>query len=295
MSNSKDIFDHIRRIQITTTRAVEDLFAGAYRSAFKGQGLEFEDVREYQPGDDIRHIDWNVSARLQHLYVKNFREERELTVMLVIDISASSQFSSSPRLKSEIIAEIGALLAFSAIKNQDRVGLLLFSNEIELYLSPKKGIRHVLRVIRDLLYFKPQHSGTDLKKALAFLGKVQKRHSICFLISDFLAPINQFEHESLLIAKRHDLIFLHVCDAHEENFPDLGLVHLKDLESGEMRLIDSANFTLQQSFRELAKERQQNLIRLTNQIRAGFISVSSHLSYIPPLRKFFKLRERKVR
>ena len=168
-------YRHIRRLQIKALRNVDDLFAGIYRSAFKGKGLEFEDVREYEPGDDIRTIDWNVTARSQRPYVKNFREERELTVMLVVDISASSRYSHTSRFKSEMIAELAALLAFSAIKNQDKVGLLLFSSQIELYLKPKKGVRHVLRVIRELLYFKPQHEGTDLPKALAFLGRVQRK------------------------------------------------------------------------------------------------------------------------
>jgi uncharacterized protein (DUF58 family) len=292
MNPLKDVYKNIRRIQIKTTRNVNDLFAGMYHSAFKGKGLEFEDVREYQPGDDIRSIDWNVTARLQAPFVKNFREERELTVMLVVDISASSLFSHTGRLKSELIAEIGALLAFSAIKNLDKVGLLLYSDEVELYLRPKKGTRHVLRVIRELLLFKPQHKGTNLLKALTFLGNTQRRKAICFIISDFLTA-QRFDHEAALIAKRHELIAIQVYDAYEKQFPNLGLVQLRDLESNQLQLVDSSDPVTQTSYQQKAEERQKDLKKLMNRIGAGFISVASDESYTKALHHFFKHRGRR--
>lgn len=289
--STQEAFQHIRRIQIETTRNVDDLFAGIYRSAFKGKGLEFEDVREYQPGDDIRSIDWNVTARLQTPYIKNFREERELTVLLVVDISASSRFSHTKHLKSELIAEIGGLLAFSAIKNQDKVGLLLFSDEVELYLKPKKGVRHVLRVIRELLFFQPRHSGTDLRKALAFLGHIQKRQAICFLISDFL--VGTLPQEINLTAKRHELIAIQVYDNYEKAFPSCGLVALRDLESHELYLVDSASDSLQKHFQTQANERQQALKQTIERSGADFISISSSESHTQALYQFFKRRRKR--
>lgn len=288
-----DAFERIRRIQIQTTREVEDLFAGAYRSAFKGQGLEFEDVREYEPGDDVRRIDWNLTARMNHPFVKNFREERELTVMIIVDVSASSRFGSGSHLKSEIIAEIGAVLAFSAIRNQDRVGLLLFSDQVELYLSPKKGLRHVLRTIRELLFFKPKHKGTDIEKALSFLGHVQRKHTICFVISDFLMNLEPLKHEFSILNQRHELIFIQVIDDHEIHFSDLGLAYLRDLETGEMRLVNTSDITFQKQFTDEAEGKREKLDQMAKQIKAGFISISCQDSYIHPLRKFFKLRSRK--
>lgn len=291
MSSFKEAFQRIRRIQIETTRNVDSLFAGIYRSAFKGKGLEFEDVREYQPGDDIRSIDWNVTARSQTPYVKNFREERELTVLLVVDISASSRFSHTDRLKSELIAEIGALLAFSAIRNQDKVGLLLFSDIIELYLRPKKGLRHVLRVIRELLFFQPKRRGTNLQKALNFLGHVQKRQAICFLISDFL--VGSLGQEISLTAKRHELIAIQVYDDYEKAFPPAGLVTLKDLETNDLFVADSSNPSIQKHYHERASLRQQNLKHMLERSGAELISISSKDSYSQSLYQFFTKRHRR--
>lgn len=282
----------IRQIHIKTKQVVENLFAGLYHSVFKGRGLEFEDVREYQPGDEIRYIDWNVTARMQHPYIKNFHEERELTVILLVDISSSSHFASTHRLKSETMAELGAILALAAIKNQDKVGLILFSDEIELYLSPKKGTRHVLRVIRELLFFQPKHKGTDLSKALAFLGKVLRKRAVCFFISDFLTK-EDFSHDANLIAQRHDLIFIQIKDPYELSFPKLGLITLKDLESGTIQLIDSSEADVQSHFKEQAHLRQAALKQLTERIGAGLISIQNQESYIEALRRFFKRREKK--
>lgn len=288
MPFSKDDFHHIRSIQIKATHHVNDLFAGMYRSIFKGRGLEFEDVREYQEGDDIRSIDWNVSARMEHLYVKNFREERELTVMLVVDVSASSRFGHLSHQKSEIIAEIGALLAFSAIKNQDKVGLLLFSEEIELYLKPKKGIRHVLRVIRELLYFKPRCCGTNLQKALAFLGRVQKTKTICFIISDFLT--DHFDHELTLTSKRHECIAVQIYDPYERQFPKMGLMNLRDLESNEMCLIDSSDETLQKQFSANSVKHAKDLKQMMRKAGVDLVTIDTTESYTKALHRFFKQR-----
>jgi uncharacterized protein (DUF58 family) len=286
-----EAFKNIRRLQIKALHNVEDAFAGIYRSAFKGRGLEFEDVREYQPGDDIRSIDWNVTARSQRPFVKNFREERELTVMLVVDISASSHFSHISRFKNEMIAELAALLAFSAIKNQDKVGLLLFTNEIELYLKPKKGVRHVLRVIRELLYFKPKHKGTDLPKALSFLGKVQRKKVICFLISDFLT--GDFSGKAALIAKRHDLIAFHVYDAYEKNFIPQGLFTLRDLETQEQAIIDTSDANVQKHFQEKAQKQGLAIKHLFESSGADYISMHTGEESAKVLHRFFKLRGRK--
>lgn len=287
----KEAFQSIRSIQIRATRNVNDLFAGIYRSVFKGRGLEFEDVREYQPGDEIRSIDWNVTARMQNAYVKNFKEERELTVMLVVDVSASSQFGHASRLKSQLIAEIGALLAFSAIKNQDKVGLLLFSDQIELYLRPKKGTRHVLRVIRELLYFQPQHLGTDLQKALAFLGRVQRHQTICFLISDFLTE--NFSHELRLTAKRHETIAIRIYDQYESQFPKLGLAALRDLESNTSAYVDSSDPLTIAQFQEQAELNRSQLKQLIHRAGADLISIRTDESYEKTLQHFFKKRGRK--
>lgn len=281
-------YQHIRAIQIKATREVNDLFGGIYRSVFKGRGLEFEEVREYQAGDDIRSIDWNVTARMQNPYVKNYQEERELTVMLIVDISSSAHFGHSKRLKSELIAEIGAVLAFSAIKNHDKVGLLLFSNQIELYLPPKKGKRHVLRVIRELLFFKPQHNGTDLYSALSFLGKVQKHKSICFLISDFIGEI--CKQELLLTAKRHEVIAIQIYDDYERQFPSLGLMTLKDLESNNYKSIDTSNLTSQKDFVEKSKQKQIELQKSMSKASIDLISIRTTDSYIQILHHFFKTR-----
>lgn len=288
MIERTEAFQHIRRLQIKALRHVDDLFAGIYRSAFKGKGLEFEDVREYQPGDDIRTIDWNVTARSLHPFVKNFREERELTVMLVVDISASSHFSHLDRFKSEMIAELAALLAFSAIKNQDKVGLLLFTNEIELYLKPKKGVRHVLRVIRELLYFSPQNKGTDLPRALSFLGRVQRKKGICFLISDFLT--SDFSKEATVIAKRHELIAFHVYDTYEVLFSPRGLFNLHDLESGEEAIVDTGHVIVRRDFERKAQEQASATKSFFESIGADYMAMHTGEPSSAVLQRFFRLR-----
>lgn len=284
----KEVFQRIRRLQIKTTKEASDLFAGAYRSIFKGKGLEFEDARAYESGDDIRNIDWNVTARLNHPFVKTFREERELTVVLVVDISSSTYFSSHSRSKKELFAEIAAVLAFSAIKNNDKVGLILFSNEIELYIPPKRGLRHVLRIIRELLLFKPRYKGTDMVKALSFLGKIQRKRAVCFLCSDFFC--SDFTYDAALIAKKHDLIAVSINDPLEQIFPPAGLIDFQDLESTERIVIDTSLPAVRESFRLAVNKQRDSIQCLMKRIGASYISILTDQPYVESLRRFFKVR-----
>ena len=284
---SSELFQKIHRIQIVSAHLAKNILAGAYRSAFKGKGMEFEEVREYQTGDDIRSIDWNVTARMNHPYVKNFREERDLTVILVVDISGSTHFGGHHGLKSTLIAELGGVLAFSAIKNNDRIGLLLFSDTVEKYIPPSKGTRHVLRIIRELLAFKPVKKGSDLKIALDFLGKVQTKSSICFLISDFLFP--PCTKEMAITAAKNDLVAIMVLDGHEFHLPNLGLTQFQDSEKGNTLLIDTSKTTLR------TENHQKEVKSVLNKIGADLINIRTDQPYIPALRKFFRIREERKR
>lgn len=292
MRISKDIFKRIRRIHIDTNRLVEDMLSGAYRSAFKGNGMEFEEVREYTQGDEIRSIDWHVTARMNQPFVKKFREERELTVMLVVDVSASSRFGTVNRRKSELIAEVAAVLAFSAIKNQDKVGLILFSDQVEKYLPPRKGTRHVLRAIRELLVFEPQHKGTNISAALAFLSKVQKKSAVCFLLSDFLSKGDD-SHEIRLASNHYDLIAIDVKDPSELSFSSMGLITLRDLESGELAVIDSDFLPVQHHYAEEAKKRHMKLKSLMRQLGSGLLELRTDKPYAASIRRYFKDREKR--
>ncbi|KAF3363236.1 Uncharacterized protein PHSC3_000125 [Chlamydiales bacterium STE3] len=285
---SKEILRHIRHIHIKMEHLATDLLAGMYRSAFKGKGMEFEDVREYQAGDDVRSIDWNVTARMNHPYVKNFREERELTVMLLVDISSSLKFGSQERLKNTILAEIAAVLAFSSIKNQDKVGLVLFSDQIEEYLPPAKGVRHVLRIIRDLLIFEAKSPKTNIANALAFLGKVQRQRAVVFLLSDFIS--RDFSNAAAIIAKKHDLIAISIQDPLEKTFPAVGIVHIQDLESGEEMLIDTNEQTFRKGMQDRVHQKRAALAKTFAELNAPLIEVSTEMPYLPQLRKFFKKR-----
>jgi uncharacterized protein (DUF58 family) len=284
-----ELFEKIQKIQIVTKQLANDLLAGAYHSAFKGKGMEFEEVREYQTGDDIRTIDWNVTARMHHPYVKVYREERELTTILMVDISASSRFGSHNRTKKELIAEVGAVIAFSAIKNNDKIGLILFSEEIELYLPPKKGLRNVLRVIRELLVSKPKKIKTDLSIPLSFLGRVQQKGTICFLISDFICDLPQ--RELSIISLHNDLIAIEVKDPCEWEFFNMNLVQLSDFESGKTKTIDTSNASVIKEQQQKMQERSEKLKTTIKQIGAGLVEIQTDQSYIDPLRKFFKLRK----
>jgi uncharacterized protein (DUF58 family) len=289
----QDIVKTIRRIQIVSTQLANDVLAGAYRSAFKGRGIEFEEVREFQTGDEIRSVDWNVTARMNYPYVKNFTEERDLTVFLIVDVSASSRFGGKHGFKSTIMAEIGAVLAFSAIKNNDKVGLILFSDIIEKYIPPGKGVRHVLHVIRELLVFEPTHNGSDLKNALDFLGKIRRQAGICFIISDFLCP--EADHEMTLASKANDLISIFVTDPYEETFPNISLVNMTDLETGKSSLIDTSTKITQKHLKAAVNQRKERIQHLMQKLGAGFIYIQTDQPYALALRKFFKLRQKKQR
>lgn len=290
MKISAEIFKNIKRIQIRTNKYVQDVLAGAYHSAFKGKGMEFEDVREYQPGDEVRSIDWNVTARMQYPFVKNFREERELTVILLIDVSASSLFGTTGKKKAELIAELGALFSFSAVQNNDKVSLILFSDHIEKYLPPQKGSQHAMRMIRELLTFQPQGKKTDIAQALNFLGKIQKRKSVVFLISDFISP--PFQDELTLIGKRHDLIGVNVRDPHEITLPKIGLLQLKDLETHKTLLVDTSSKSVREKLfarnQTLMEKLQQQFDRHAN----GMITISSDKAYMENVREFFDRRRK---
>jgi uncharacterized protein (DUF58 family) len=289
-----DLYKKIRRIQIQTTQLAEDILAGAYRSAFKGRGMEFEEVREYEPGDDVRTIDWNVTARSDRAFVKSYREERDLTVMLLVDVSASTRYGSVDQFKSDLIAEISAVLAFSAIKNNDKIGLILFSSDVEKYIPPNKGTRHVLRLIREVLAFQPKNKGTDLEAVFRFLGKVQRTSAVCFLLTDFICPEN-YDHELALTARRHDLIALDLVDAHERSFPSYGLINLTSLETGESFLVNSSSALFQEQFINNTKVRQSQYRTLLLKNGVGYVEISTDQDYMPALRKFFKVRARKRR
>jgi uncharacterized protein (DUF58 family) len=285
-----DTFRKIRRIQIKMDRLATSLLSGLYRSAFKGKGMEFEEVRDYQSGDDIRDIDWNVTARMGHPYVKRFREERESTVMLMIDISASTRFGTEGELKSTLIAEIGGALAFSAIKNQDKIGMILFSDKIDLYIPPKKGTRHVLRIIRELLVARSAASKTDTANALAYFGKVQKQRAICFLISDFLS--GDFSKPLAPLAKKHDMIAIRIYDPKEEEFPPMDLVSLRDLESGLTAVIDTSSLDVRERLKETASKREAAFSGLVKRSGGDWISIATGESYAAVIRKYLKAKHR---
>ncbi len=289
--DQKEIFKKIRRIEIRTKRLVNDLFSGEYHSAFKGQGMEFEEVRQYQPGDDIRLIDWNVTARTGYPYVKKFREERELSVIFLVDMSSSGRFGTRERFKEETSAELCALLAFSAIKNNDKVGMIIFTDRIEKFIPPKKGRAHVLRLIREILYFHPEGTGTDISGALEYFNRVIKKKSVVFLISDFLS---EGYRKPLQIANnKHDLIAMKISDPRELTFDNVGLIELEDAETGETLIIDTASREFRNDFAARAEEDNVGLKRTLALIDVDFIQIITNQSYIVPLINFFKIRERK--
>lgn len=280
----------VKKIQIQTSRLVNDILAGEYHSTFKGQGMEFSEVRDYVPGDDIRSIDWNVTARMNKPYVKQFVEERELTVILMVDISGSGYFSSCRQTKNEIAAELSSLLAFSAIQNNDKVGLILFTNHVEAFIPPKKGKTHVLRVIREVLSFRPEGKETDFASALDFLNKAIRKRSVVFLISDFLS--SGYEKLMRISAKKHDLICISLHDQREREIPNLGLVNLQDAETGETILFDTSDAKSRAALQVLySRER-----RSTNEFLANHgidqIEIQTDESYVKPLVGFFRSRER---
>ena len=289
---SPELFAKIKAIQIRTQRLVNDAFAGEYESAFRGRGMEFEEVREYQPGDDIRHIDWKVTARMGLPFVKLHREERELTVMLLVDVSSSGAFGSGTRLKNEVAAEIAALLAYTAIKSNDRVGLIIFSDRIEHFIPPKKGRSHVWRVIRDILTFRTARRKTDLKQALEYMSKILPRRVVAFVISDFLDE--GFDDLVRLSAKRHDVTAVVVSDRRESELPRIGLLELEDAETGETILVDTSDRNVTAGLRLLRDEDRDRQSRLFRSAGAGEVQVrADDPHYVDSLIRYFHMRERR--
>lgn len=287
----QDVMRQIRRIQIRTSRVVNDILAGQYESVFKGQGMEFKEVREYVPGDDVRMIDWNVTARTRTPHVKLLAEERELTVMLVVDASGSGRFGSVAQFKNERAAELCAVLAFSAIENNDKVGLIVFTDDVELYVPPNKGRKHVLRVIRDVLYFEPKGHGTDIPVALHFLNNVAKRRSVVFLVSDFMA---QGYEKALRIAnKRHDLIGVVVTDPREEQLPDVGLASVRDAETGREALVNTSDPQLRKGYEEAARIRARDRQHVFQRTGVDSIFVRTDRPYVNEIHRFFRMREKR--
>ncbi|MCK4537253.1 MAG: DUF58 domain-containing protein [Candidatus Krumholzibacteria bacterium] len=285
----EELAKKIRILQITTRKIVNDVLAGEYGSVFRGRGMEFDEVREYMPGDEIRTIDWNVTARTGIPYVKRFVEERELTVIFLVDLSASGTFGSVKKLKNEVAAELCSLLAFSAVKNNDKVGLIVFTDQIEMFIPPKKGTQHVLRVIRELLNFKPRQASTDIVGALDYLGKVTKKKAVVFLVSDFQAE--GFEKSMRVIARRHDLVAVTVVDPREVNLPNVGLLELEDAETGEIILIDTSSGTVRKNYERLGREQSARFRELFASMGVDQIEVKTDKDYVPSLVKFFKARE----
>lgn len=288
----KELAKKIRYIQIYTSKAVNDTLAGEYESVFKGRGMEFEEVRGYQVGDDVRNIDWNVTARTGEPYVKIFKEERELTVLFLVDLSASGSFGSVSRTKNEIAAEICALLAFSAIKNNDKVGLLVFTDRVEMFIPPAKGTTHVLRIIREVLNFSPGRSGTDIGEGIDYIGRVTNKKSVLFLVSDFLQE--GYENKVRILAKRHDLIAISITDPREISMPDCGLVQLEDAETGEMLLIDTGSAAFRKKYKMLGNQRLDRLRKLFRSMDVDHIEVTTGSDYLFDLIRFFKARERRI-
>ncbi|UCD22962.1 MAG: DUF58 domain-containing protein [Gemmatimonadota bacterium] len=289
----REILKKVRRIEIATRGLVNEVFSGEYHSVFKGRGMNFAEVREYQYGDDIRSIDWNVTARTGAPYVKLFQEERELTVMLAVDVSGSGDFGTSGRMKGEIAVEICALLAFSAIKNNDKVGLIIFSDRIEKFVPPRKGRRHVLRVLRELLYFEPEGRKTDIAGALEYLAHVVRRRAVVFLVSDFIA--DGYEKALAVAGRRHDVIAVRMGDRRESALPALGYMAFEDAESGERLLVNTSNQTFRETFERRADEAQALLRRTLKKTKVDVINIETSQEYVEPLMRFFRERARRFR
>jgi uncharacterized protein (DUF58 family) len=290
--DAAEVLKKIRALEIKTKGLVQTIFAGDYHSVFKGRGMNFEDVREYQPGDEIRAIDWNVTARLGTAFVKKFTEERELTVVLVVDVSASGNFGSVSQSKRELAAEVACLLAFSAIRNNDKVGLLLFSDRVELFIPPKKGRSHTLRIIREILFFQPEGRGTAPSLALDYLNKVVTRRAVVFFVSDF--QTGDFSRELAVSGRRHDFIAVHIQDQREEQLPNVGIITLEDAETGEQVEINTADRNTRARFNAMAETRRADLNHLLRRNHIDAISLRTGENYLPALRSFFKQRERRL-
>ena len=289
----QEILRQVRRVELRTRGLVTSRFSGEYHSVFKGQGMEFAEVREYQPGDEVRAIDWNVTARMRHPYVKQFIEERELTVMLAVDLSGSERFGTVTRFKSELATELSAVLAMSAVRNNDRVGTLLFTDRVEHVVRPGKGRRHVLRMIRDLLVFEPQGLGTDIAGAADYLARMLPHHSIVFLISDFVA--GEIERPLKLLAQRHDVVAISVEDPRELELPDVGMARFADAESGLTLDVDTSDPAVRSGFEQQVREERAARRALFRRLSIDEVPVRTDRSYVEPLFRFFRLREARGR
>ncbi|HEX3006298.1 MAG TPA: DUF58 domain-containing protein [Bacteroidales bacterium] len=285
---ASELLKKVRKIEIKTRGLSSNVFAGQYHSAFKGRGMAFSEVREYQFGDDIRNIDWNVTARFNHPFVKIFEEERELTVMLVIDVSGSRNFGTAMRTKRELITEIAAVLSFSAIQNNDKIGAILFSNKIEKFIPPKKGRTHILRIIRELLEFEPEETTTNVSEALRYLTNAIKKKSISFLISDFISP--NFDDAIRIASRKHDLIALQIYDPREVEIPPVGLVKLQDAETGEWKWVDTSDNLTRKAYSTWWNNRQQQLMQTFRKCGVDNASIRTNDDYIKPLINIFKKR-----
>ena len=283
-----DIIKQVRRIEIRARGLSQQMFSGEYHSAFKGRGIAFSEVREYQYGDDVRNIDWNVTARLNHPYVKIFEEERELTVMLLIDVSGSHRFGTTNQFKSELIAEIAATLAFSAIHNNDKVGVVMFSDRIEKFIPPKKGSSHILRIIRELIGFQPTGNGTDISQALRYFTNVTKKRSTAFLISDLLD--DDYENALKIAAGKHDLVVLHVDDPREQELPPMGLVSFNDLETGQVQWIDTSSKAVRQAYSDHFRHYKETNEALLQKYGIDHATVTTGQDFVKPLISIFKRR-----
>ncbi len=288
---TKELLKQVRQIEIRTKGLVNQVFSGEYHSVFKGRGMEFSEVREYQFGDDIRNIDWNVTARFGHPYIKVFEEERELTVMLMVDLSGSLMFGSVSKTKQRVAAELSAILAFSALKNNDKVGLILFTDKIEKFVPPRKGNKHVLRIIREVLSFEPEGNSTDIKAALEFMNNAIKKRSIVFLLSDFLDE--GYEKILKVVGRKHDLIGMVLDDRRENEFPSIGLVKFTDAETGAERWIDTSSQRVRQAMKQARGQETSKRDSLFLKSRLDKIYVQTGEDYIKPLVQFFRLRERR--
>lgn len=288
---TSELIKKVQKVQILTTHLVNDALAGNYTSAFKGTGMEFDKVREYQVGDDIRDIDWNVTARSNHTHVKSYVEEREMTVMILVDGSSSIQFGSGEQSKMELASELSAVLAFSAIANNDKVGLVLFTDQIDLYLPPKKGKSHVLRVIREILSFEPKNSKTDIGMALEFLARVQKRRSVAFLVSDYYDT--DFDQTLNTASRKHDLISVKISDQREVELPKMGLMRIEDAETGKQLLVDTSNPEVRALFKQKTEQHLNELDTSFKRRKIDSVSVQTNENYLMPLKLLFKKREKK--
>lgn len=286
--DTKEILKKVRKIEIKTRRLSDHIFSGEYHTSFKGRGMTFSEVRQYQYGDDVRAIDWNVTARYNEPYVKVFEEERELTMMLMVDCSGSESFGTQNQLKSEVVTEIAATLAFSSTQNNDKVGLILFSDEIELFIPPKKGKSHVLRIIRELIEFQPKSKKTDLSQALKFLSSVMKKKAIVFLISDFMSK--DYEHTLKIASKKHDVTGIRVFDKREESLPNLGLVNMLDAESSKTMLVDTSSKKLRQNYEINYRTNVNYFTSVFSKCGAGAVSSRVDESYVTKLLGYFKAR-----